>query len=114
MKINTNDINKMVYEGVKKIILEHVDVLELAREQSPQDLQSFFIAFTEAFGEKGRQAITSGLGYRGMQQVYDQATPEERLAFEEKLKGIDFELDPDVQASLMETIKRVVREKLSK
>ena len=119
MKITRKDITNMVFESVKKIISENLDISGIISNVSPFVLGD---AIKYTFGEQAKQEVLSGRHPIGAAlNLYNNASPEKQKEFLDRLLGkstpddsIDFELDDDVKALFMESIERAVNNQIKK
>lgn len=121
INIDKSDINNMVLESVKMCLFENVDLKTLI-DSVPGNGKNVMDAYRDVFGPEALQALSSARSMMAAMQVtFDNATPEQQQEFLQRIKGEfktndgwDVELDPDVMATLQETVSRVVNRKLRK
>lgn len=119
--ITENDIKNMVFEGVKSIIKENVDLKSGLMNLNSADVKDMF---ENVFGEDAARDVFSSWGsemWTKMQKYFDNASPEQQDLFCRALGidnglnddgGFDVGFDDITTNNIMEVVSRVVDRQL--
>lgn len=129
VKITESDVKGMVFEGVKRAILENVNISDIIRKKEEEQKASgqggknplylALQAFQEVLPDAGNEIACSLDFMQGMQNVFDKATPEQQQAIMSAInrafgyETIDLDLDPSLADDIWESVDRIVSKELN-